>query len=410
MDISKLGILVVEDDEYQRKLVVRMLKHLGARQVLEAGDGRQALELLVEAEARGLDIAVCDLDLPEMDGMQLLRHVGQAGQPISIVIISGHDIALLASVEKMARAYGVNVLGTVKKPLTIGRLETLLSRYELPRPRPERAAYDAPSFTLDEILGGLRAGQFEPFFQPQVALVSGRIVGAEALARWRHPQKGIVGPYAFIAPLEQDGKIDELTYFLLERAATSCNAWQRRGFAVSVSVNLSLVSLADITLADRVTQIVHDAGLEPRKMVIEITETAAMTEIAPALENLARLRMRGFGLAIDDYGTGYSSMQQLSRVAFSELKIDQGFVKDFPDGTAARVIVESIMQTARQLGIRSVAEGVETSVAYDALKAAGCDVVQGYFISRPMEESLFLEFCDQSVDGGGGGISLPHRI
>lgn len=247
-------------------------------------------------------------------------------------------------------AYGSSqecVLGAIKKPLTTGRLEDLFSRYDRPTPKPKRVAHDVPGYTVEEIIEGLRARQFEPFFQPQVELATDRIVGAEALARWRHPQKGIVGPYAFIATLEQNGEIDELTYLILEKAAASCAAWQKRGFAITVSVNLSLVSLADTTLAERVTQIVRDVGLDPRKMVIEITETPAMTEIAPALENLARLRMRGFGLAIDDYGTGYSSMQQLNRVAFSELKIDQG-----------------------------------------------------YFISRPMEESLFLDFCDQRTNGG----------
>lgn len=409
MKISDLTVLVVEDDDFQRKTVAHMLRHLGVRQVLEAANGKQGLDQLHSAEPGPVDVVACDLEMPEMDGMEFLRRLGERNNAISVFITSALDSALLASVEKMARAYGVRVLGTTKKPLTLGRLEAMLSRHGHPKPRAEKPACDAPSFSFAEILQGLHAKQFEPFFQPQVELATGAIVGAEALARWRHPEKGLVGPYAFIAPLEQSGKIDELTYVILEKAARACTAWHKKTMPLSVSVNLSLVSLADTTLADRITEVVRNAGLEPRHMVLEITETAAMTEIPQALENLARLRMRGFGLAIDDYGTGYSSMQQLNRIAFSELKIDQGFVMDFANEGTARVIVESSMQMARRLRIRSVAEGVETQEICDALSVAGCDVAQGYFISRPLEESMFLEFCALKPHNSVGGVTAYAR-
>jgi EAL domain-containing protein (putative c-di-GMP-specific phosphodiesterase class I) len=161
-----------------------------------------------------------------------------------------------------------------------------------------------------------------------------------------------------------------------------------------VSVNLSLASLADTTLADQITQIVKNTGLAPHDMTLEVTETTAMTDVAPALENLTRLRMHGFGLSIDDYGTGFSSMQQLTRVPFTELKIDQSFVRGFAANVRLRPIVESSVEMARRLNIKSVAEGAETQEDWDALKAIGCDLVQGYFVSRPLEEKAFVQFCD----------------
>jgi EAL domain-containing protein (putative c-di-GMP-specific phosphodiesterase class I) len=383
--------LVVEDDDFQRRIVARMLRSLGAREVLEAGDGKQAL-----ASIRGaalVDLVVCDLDMPEMDGMEFMRHLGQENSAVSVIIASVQELSLLNSVKKMARAYGVRLLGIIEKPVTLKVLETLIALHELPKPQSARVSADAPSFSLEQILHGVQEKQFEPFFQPKVALATRQVLGAEALARWRHPEHGLVGPFAFIAPLEQSGKIDELTLVMLQKAARACHAWREREMALTVSVNLSVVSLADTKLADRITEIVRSAGLDPRHMILEITETAAMTEVAPALENLARLRMRGFGLSVDDYGTGFSSLRQFTRAPFTELKIDQGFVTGCAANPAARAIVESSVEMARRLNIKSVAEGVETQADWDVLQAVGCDLAQGYFIAKPMQESEFLAFC-----------------
>jgi len=390
MTLEGLIVLVVEDHDFQRRTVARMLRSLGAQGVLEASDGREALSLL---SVTHVDLVVCDLDMPEMDGMEFIRHLGETGLAISVIIGSAQDRALLDSVEKMARAYGVHLLGAIEKPVTLTGLEDLIARYEAPKPKMARAADNIPNYSLGQILQGLQQKEFEAFFQPKVDLLTGRLMGAEALARWRHPEHGLVVPSMFIAPLELSGNINELTFAMLEKAAIACRAWREHGMELTVSVNLSLVSLTDTMIADRITAIVRSEGLDPRHMMLEITETAAMTELAHALENLARLRMRGFGLSVDDYGTGFSSLRQLTRVPFTELKIDQGFVTGLSANHAMRAIVESSVDMARRLGIKSVAEGVETQADWDVLKVAGCDVVQGYFISKPLDENSFMEFC-----------------
>lgn len=383
--------LVVEDDNFQRQTVVRMLRALGAREAREAGDGKQALASI--GGDTPVDLVICDLDMPEMDGMELMRHLGQVNSAISVIIASAQDRSLLNAVDKMAHAYGVRLLGVIEKPVTFKTLKNLIALHEAPKSQPALVAAGAPSFSLDQIVQAVRERQFEPFFQPKVELATGRVVGAEALARWRHPEHGLIGPYAFIAPLEQSGKLDELTLLMLEKAAGACRAWRERGMELTVSVNLSLVSLTDTMLASRITETVRSTGLDPHHMILEITETTAMTEVAPALENLARLRMRGFGLSVDDYGTGFSSLRQLTRVPFTELKIDQSFVAGCAANPSSRAIVESSVEMSRRLGIKSVAEGVETQADWDVLQAAGCDVAQGYFIARPMQASEFLTFC-----------------
>jgi EAL domain-containing protein (putative c-di-GMP-specific phosphodiesterase class I) len=387
---TQLIALVVEDDRFQRRTVARMLRSLGVREVREAGDGREALAAMQGGAP--VDLVVCDLDMPAMDGMEFIRHLGQGNSGASVVISSAKDPSLVVSVEKMALAYGVQLLGLMAKPVTLAGLEDLIARHGRTGPHLKRLTSNDRGYQLDQIISGMRDRQFVTFYQPQVSLATGGLVGMEALARWRHPQHGLVTPAAFIGALELSGDIDELTLLLLDDAARACRRLHERSVSLTVSVNLSLVSLTDTMMADRITQIVVGAGLEPCHMMLEITESSAMTQVAPALENLARLRMRGFGLSVDDYGTGFASLQQLMRVPFTELKIDQSFVTGCAAHPASRVIVESCVEMARNLGLKTVAEGVETIADLEVVKAARCDIAQGYLIARPMEFAELAAF------------------
>ena len=391
MKISDLNLLVVEDDDFQRQTLLNMLRSLGAVTIAGAGNGRQALEIIRGVNSRPVDIALCDLNMPEMDGMEFLRHLGQEHQNVAIIILSSLDSKLLASVGRMAKMYGIQLLGAIEKPIMLIHLKELLTKYDS-SVKKELNSIPARSFTLEEIQQGIRAKQFVPFFQPKVDLKTGRLVGAEALARWVHPEHGVISPYAFIPLLEQTGNIDELTFHILKQSAVACRSFHDQGHLLTVSVNLSLASLDDTALANKITQVVREAGIDPQYIVLEITESAAMTDAAHALENLARLCMNGFALSIDDFGTGYSSLQQLTRIAFSELKIDQSFVKDCSDNKALRVVVESSIEMAHKLLVKSVAEGVESQQDWDTLASIGCDTAQGYFIAKPMGIAAFRDF------------------
>lgn len=389
--IADLRFLVVEDHGFQRWAVRQILEGLGAHFVFEAADGRAALELFWNLDPP-IDIIISDLDMPGMDGMEFIRHVGAVGMPVSIILASALERALISSVETMTTAYGINLLGAIEKPITAAALESTIRLYAPPAANAERVKTAGLSFTIDEIVQGLRRHEFEPYFQPKVEFSTGATKGVEALARWRHPEKGIVPPVAFIKLLEDSGQIDLLTLAMLEAAAVCCRTWHQGGLDATVSVNLSLKSLADVKLAERVTALVVAQDLDPRHMVLEVTESAAATHLGAALENLSRLRMKGFGLSIDDYGTGYSSMQQLSRIAFTELKIDQSFVRNASKQESSRVILESSIEMARRLNIVAVAEGVETQLDWDLLLALGCDLGQGYFVAVPMETSEFFHW------------------
>ncbi len=389
MSFADLRFMVAEDHEFQRSTVVRLLRNLGAGIIHEAADGHEALRIVRDLDSR-IDIIISDLDMPGMDGMEFLRHLGEARARVSIILASALEQKLLASIATMSEAYGLNLLGAVEKPLTRAKLEPMIARHRRALHRSGGPKAANSSFSLTEIEIGLENNEFEPFFQPKLSLATGRIHGVEALARWRHPVQGIVAPFAFIQLMEDSGLIDDLTWTMLKKSATLCSRWRSAGLDATVSVNLSLKSLVDMQLADRVIEIVGKQNLEPAHMVLELTESAVTAEVGRVLENLARMRMKGFGLSIDDYGTGYSSMQQLTRIAFTELKIDQSFVMNAAKQNSARVILESSLDMARKLGIVSVGEGVETADDWNLLRELRCDIAQGYYIARPMDYPAFM--------------------
>lgn len=394
MKTHKLNILVLEDDDFQRKMTTKMLSTLEVN-ICEASNGVEALALLNTENSIPIDIALCDINMPEMDGMEFMRHLGEKRCTTSIVILSTLDAALLASVAKMSLAYGINLLEVIEKPISLERLKQLISQFSSPEKKPITSLPTLPNFSLEEIVQGVCAREFEPYFQPKVDLKTGLIIGAEALARWIHPTHGLIPPFAFIGLLEQNNMLDDLTFLMLEKSLVALGLFNKKGLQITISVNLSITSLTDVSLANKIVQMVQDAGVLADQIIFEITESATMTNVAHALENLARLRMNGFGLSIDDYGTGYASMQQLTRIAFTELKIDQSFIKYFNKTPSLRIIVESSIEIARKLKYKSVAEGVETKEDWNLLKNLGCDIAQGYYIAKPMNSKDFIHFCEQ---------------
>ena len=391
--LRSLRYLVVDDDADQRFLVARTLNRMGMADVVEASSGRTALEVLSNTECP-VDVVISDLQMPDMDGMELIRRIGERALPVSVILASALDDGLLASAATMTQAYGVRIIGTIGKPITRDKLFAVLRQHV-----PQHGVVDSSldkAFPLEpnQVLAGIAAGQFEPFFQPKVDLVTGRVVGAEALARWRHPAYGLLGPESFLPPLAAAGYFDELSWIMLALGALEAGRWRNAGLNLSVSVNVSATSLADPSYADAVTQIVVGQGLEPNKMILELTESEAIRDVAVALENLTRLRMKGFGLAIDDYGVGYSSMQELSRMPFTEVKIDRSFVVAAATSEKHRLMIAHTVEVAQLLGLKTVAEGVETRPEMELLARLGCDMIQGFLVAEPMDGHELLRWME----------------
>ena len=386
--IAELNFLVAEDHGFQRWLMTHLLEDLGARSVASAGDGASALQALMHPNPE-IDVVISDLDMPGMDGMELIRRMAERNHTAALIVVSAVQPAVLRSVETMAVAYGVNLVAAIRKPLNEKKLRDALEMIGTggegdPTPR---------VFTSLEVEDGLRLGQFEPFFQPKVEVKGRNLRGAEALARWRHPQAGFVPPAAFIGVIEATGLIDTLTRSIAKSALQECRKWRGAGLDLTVSINVSPFSLSDSQFADWLTTTTEAEGLLPSHVTCEVTETAAMQELGRILETLSRLRMRGFCLSLDDYGTGYSSLERLSNTPFTELKIDKTFVKKAASDAACAAIVESSVELGGRLGIATVAEGMETHREWEMLLGMNCPQGQGYYIARPMEGAHFLEWA-----------------
>jgi EAL domain-containing protein (putative c-di-GMP-specific phosphodiesterase class I) len=393
-------ILVVEDQPFQRRMLVRQLNSFQGWQVLEATDGQEALLLLENAPQR-VHAIVTDLDMPNMDGIALIRRLGEVVPDAGVVLLSALDRSVLRTVETLARDQRVNLVGILEKPADPAELQALLSR-----PMPSRNAgrtQSLPRFSLDEIKSALSAGQFEAFVQPQASLLRGEFAGCEALARWRHPEFGIVPPAAFIGAIESSESaplIEAFTLAILESAASVASRLQAAAVPGRVAINVPFFWLDQPDTAERLAQAVARLSLPAERFTVEVTESSASTNAANALENLARLRMRGFGLSIDDFGTGFSSLERLTRIPFTELKLDRGFVTGLEPRSPRWAVVESTIALASKLRLATIAEGVETRTEWDNLIALGCELVQGYYFAKPMSIADFEIWLRQHQTAG----------
>jgi EAL domain-containing protein (putative c-di-GMP-specific phosphodiesterase class I)/FixJ family two-component response regulator len=386
---STYTVIVAEDHPFQRSIAVDYLRQLGVGTVLEAEDGRTAMELMGQPDA-AVDILLCDLDMPGMDGVELIRHTATNNLANSLVLLSGLDTILIDSVENMARAHNMNVLGTIEKPVSAQKLANVLTRYR-PSAVPQHQPLESV-VSVEELRAAIEAGEVIPYFQPKVNFESRGVVAVEALARLKTSSRGIVSPLAFIPVAERNGLIDALTWSMAGQAFRARAAWAKQGIHVKIALNLSVATLGVVGAAEKLVALAQECGILCSDAILEVTESLVTSNLAYVLENLARLRMRGFGISIDDYGTGFSSMQQLSRVPFTELKIDQSFVSGATSKPNVRAILESSLLLAKKLGLTSVAEGVEREEEWALLKSLGCDMAQGFLISRPIALEQFAQW------------------
>jgi EAL domain-containing protein (putative c-di-GMP-specific phosphodiesterase class I)/CheY-like chemotaxis protein len=388
MDIAHLHFLVAEADPSQRASLVEMLGQLGASQVTEVPDGHTALRCFQDSFTPTVNVAVIDIALPGMDGLELIRTLAGMKCRARLIVIGSQPAGLMFSVETMAQAYGFDLLGAIAKPVTVSRLGALLENYVAPVAPADRAPA-GPTFTFSEIGIGLQAGQFEPYFQPKIELETGQVKGLEAFARWRHPEHGVLGPSAFIDALEQNNRIDFLDWSMIEKSVEHCRRFHDLGIPISISINLAPETLAHPAFMQQIAACVGRHRVMPDYITFEMPESSVLTTDPNFVERLVRLRMAGYGLAIDDYGTGRSNLQLLARIPFSELKIDRSFVDGASKKRALGTVLSSCLGLARSLDRMSVAVGVETKEDWDFLQGLGCTYAQGYHIASPMEASAF---------------------
>ena len=387
------SLLVVDDNIVQRMQVVALCRELGVEMIYEAASGAEALELL-SLLVLPPDVMIVDLEMPGMDGVELIDQLHERKLSIPLIVVSSREVVLINTVETMARNLGIPVVAGIRKPLQREALVAAFDNWDREQAEPGVAAPGAPTIEIParDLAAAIEAGEIRVHYQPKVDMAKGVVCGVEALARWTHPTLGEIRPDRFIDVAEREGLIHALTMSVLRQAFGVAQRWNAQGFRLSMAVNLSPRLLEEPGLVRELSALLEAHGLEARQVVLEITESSVVDCMGVALGVLARLRLKGFGLSIDDYGTGFSSMQQLARIPFSELKIDRAFVHGATQRTNLRVILQSALEMSRQLGLVTVAEGIEALEDWQLVRDSGCGVGQGFLVSRAMPGDQLLDW------------------
>lgn len=299
-----------------------------------------------------------------------------------MIFISRLDDRVRAASIRFASELGLRVAGALPKPVGPSALRALLDKPPPPRARDRELLPALPS--TDELRDALDRQLIVAVYQPKVSLSDGRVVGVEALARWRHPVLGLLQPDVFVPLAENTGLVRSLTRRVTDLALAQCNAWHRAGFDLRVSVNVAVADLLDVDLPGQILAALERHELSTSALVIEITESSLFSDPVRIQDVLTQLEAHGVLLSLDDFGTGFSSLGHLKTLPVGEIKIDRSFVAQMTTNSADSAIVHATIQLAQRLGKCVVAEGVEDYETWKQLADAGCHLVQGYALSRAL--------------------------
>ena len=391
------SVLIVEDHPVQRAFIARALSELGLKSLFQASDGHSALAVLAENH---VDLVMTDLFMPGMDGIRFIRELSTLEHPPALAIMSSLPSSIINTVRKMALEVGLNTLGAFTKPLTYSQLSTLIGRIE--------AVYAIGDKDTDLISGigqqskerlltAMTDGELMPYFQPKINLKTGYIDGLEALIRWQHPEHGLLLPGSFLPSIEMHELDLELTLFVLSAAVVAQQRWDAQGKRFNVAINLPARLLDRSMLVEEMLEVVRGLGSTPERITIELTETSIPTEPGAYFYGASRLRMQGFGLAIDDFGQGYGSIYHLISGPFTELKVDRQLVVNATEDRTTRAALESCVMLGRHLGLYIVAEGVRSMDELELVKSMGVDAVQCHMVQRPVLEDDVLTLDEQPL-------------
>ncbi len=407
---ADLKVLVIDDEAFMRKLIAIQLRSLGCKAVLCYESGEDALSELSRA-ADGINLIVCDLQMPVMDGIEVIRRLGEIGYGGALILASGEGPRTVQMAEKLANAHGLKVLGALQKPVQPDQLKALLSKLDTTGSNVPRRAPSTRQMSASDLAHAMQSGELLNHYQPKVCMRTGRVVGMEALVRWQHPEHGLVYPDAFIGVAEENGLINQLTQTVIagpHGALQHVKQWTDAGLNMHVAVNISMDNLHELDFPDRLARDAAKVGVGLGHLVLEITESRLNNDVLSVADILTRLRLKRLRLSIDDFGTGYSSLAQLNELPFDELKIDRSFVHKAHEKTALNSILEASVNMAHDMGMTTTGEGVETVEDWLHLQRKGCDLAQGYWIAKPMPPDRVINWVSewQARIGGLPGVEV----
>jgi EAL domain-containing protein (putative c-di-GMP-specific phosphodiesterase class I) len=368
--------LILDDDEQIAGLEGELARSAG----FEVSVTTRRDAFLAALSARAPQLIILDLQIPEMDGVKALRMLADNRCQANVLLISGMDQRTIAAAEEYGRSRQLNMLGSLQKPFSPPEL---LDRIRWVGARNSR-------LTLSDLNRAIEEKELLLYYQPTIKRFADRswdINTAEALLRWNHPERGLLTPWSFLQMGEDGGLARPITDFVLQRGIEQLCAWRKQNYRIGLRVNVSAQLIADLDFPDRLETILNEYGIDPSLLTLEITETAMLEQDTTTIDILTRLRVKEFNLAIDDFGIGYSSLTQLFRMPFNEMKIDKSLVMKVPESEEARIMVETLVELAHKLSLTACAEGIESLDVLHFLDRIGCDAAQGFLVSQPVAAS-----------------------
>ncbi|MHC0045241.1 EAL domain-containing response regulator [Vibrio campbellii] len=371
-----MNVLIVEDDRLQATNLKILLNRLfeGTITVVHRGS-----EVATVCEAQPIDVMFCDIDLPDINGVNLLSTLAESSRPKGVVILSAITQDVLEITYNMCLSAGYGFVRALTKPISNQQLTQIFGEFKQYLSQEQFVSLPV-LMNDDEIDTAFNEGRFINYYQPQYSTSDNQLIGVEALVRCRHPEHGIIAPAQFITEIQVRNELDKLFWIVLENALQDMSTLKVN---INLSVNMNQKTLKQ-PMSERLFALCEQYQIAPERITLELTEDEVYDCSVTSLANLANLRLRGVGLAIDDFGTGYSSLSQLATLPYTELKIDRQFIKDALTNFKSQQLTISSLHLAKSLGLKSVAEGVEDDETLAYLRELGVELYQGFVRCRPI--------------------------
>ncbi|MDG3087856.1 EAL domain-containing response regulator [Vibrio hannami] len=392
-------IMIVEDEPFQRLFVKKIVGSVTKANITVAVDGIDALEQVTQLES--IDVIICDISMPNLDGVELLRALADKNLDPVVILVSAAAPEVISSVREMTYSYGMSKAISLSKPLIRSDVASALEQAQRHLSK-QHSAWKNNQFTptKTEIISALENGEIQPFFQPQIDISTRKVVSSEVLARWVHPSKGIIAPNLFLPKIKEYDLNDKLNVAILSRSTEYASIWYKQGYNVGLSVNIAPTELTDINFVDTCLSIISKTGFPPSLLTIEVTENELSPHLGKMLDTLNRLRINGINISLDDFGTGHASLLQMTSIPINELKIDQYFIQQSLTDIKCKAAALCAITLCKQLDIKVVAEGVETVGVEAFLREHKCDLAQGFLYSQALPPRQFISWLgDYSVTG-----------